>query len=96
MKDVLFRVPNDFPLESIPVCDKNIMRLQLDPPGSSPIDKIQISLNGQSPIRIEFDFNQNGWVVLKARNDSYDENGNKQTQFWNQVAFIPSDEKWRY
>lgn len=96
MKDVLLRVPNDFPSESIPVCNKNVMQLQLDPPGTSPIDKIQISLNGNNAIRIEFDFHNNGWIVLKALNDSINDNGNKQTQHWNKVAFVPVDEKWRY
>jgi hypothetical protein len=96
VKDVLFRVPNDFPLESIPVCNKNVMQLQLDSPGSSPIDTIQISLNGDNLIRVEFDFHKNGWVIFKALNDCVDDNGNKQKQNWNKVAFIPAEYKWLY
>lgn len=97
MKEIILRVPDDFPLDSTPRVIDNVLFTELFYPRSTKLDTIEIDLcdvRSTDSIRIKYDFDKDGWSILQASRHHFDEGGNKQDPDWQEVSFVQSWGRW--
>ena len=53
-----------------------------------------VDVRSTDSVRVTYHFDRNGWVILQASRDDFNEDGDDQDPGWEEVAFIPSWGRW--